>query len=119
MTVFSNGTATITPQLVDSYESTSEHGNVVHRVLGSDQVDVVLRPASLRTGTMSLVIGADEAAASAAEVALRTASVWTLTDDDRATVEMTFVVNGSVTRTLDDETRDVWLVGFGWQEVTL
>lgn len=120
MTVFSNGTSTITPVIVNGYESNSEHGNIVHHVLGSEQVDVVLRPASLRAGQMTIIIESDTAAASA-EDALRTASVWALLPDtgEPATIAMQFVVTGKVTRTLDPETSAVWLVGFGWQEVTL
>ena len=59
MTTLGNGIATITPDFIDEYESTSEHGNIVHRILGSESVDVVLRPASLRSGRMSLGITDD------------------------------------------------------------
>lgn len=118
MTTFTNGTDVITPTLIEEYESRSEHRNIVHPILGSEQVDVVLRPATLRAGSMSLVIEGD-AAAAAAEAALRKATVWALVDA-RETVDMTFVVQGSVTRALDDadDTRTLWLVGFDWQEVT-
>lgn len=118
MTSLSNGTTTINPVAVLGYESTSEHGNIVHRILGSEQVDVLLRPASLRSGSMTLLMGIDEAGSAAAETALRTATIWTLTPgNDPSTVGMRFVVTGDVTRTLDDATVTVWTVGFGWQEI--
>jgi hypothetical protein len=118
MTTLSNGINTLTPLLVDGYESSSEAGNIVHRILGAPGVDVILRPATLPAGTMTLNFGTDEAAAAAAEDALRTATVWTLATGDRTTVDMTFVVTDTVERLLDDSTRDVWTVSFGWQEVT-
>ncbi|UOE43747.1 hypothetical protein [Agromyces larvae] len=115
MAILTNGTDTITPDLIDGYESTSEARNVVHPILGSEDVDVVLRPATLPTGTMVLVMG-NEASAAAAEDALRGAHVWSLVTD-RGTVDMSFIVAERITRTLDRDTRDVWLVSFGWQEV--
>jgi len=114
MTTLGNGIATITPDFIDEYESTSEHGNIVHRILGSESVDVVLRPASLRSGRMSLGI-TDDTDATDAETALRTASVWTF-NTARSSLNMSCVVQGTVTRQLD-ATRTVWLLGFGWQEV--
>ncbi|WP_157001427.1 hypothetical protein [Agromyces laixinhei] len=117
MATFSNGTSTIVPVVIDGYHSESESGTVVDRLLGSEDVAVTLRPASLRTGTMTLNMGVDEIAAATAETLLRGAHVWTLTTVDRDTVDMAFVVTGTVRRDLHDETRDVWLIEFGWQEV--
>lgn len=117
MASLSNGTTTITPVVIDGFESSSEHGNVVHRILGSAEVDVLLRPATRPTGRMTLNLGADEVAAAAAEDALRTGTVWTLATGDRLTVDMRFVVTGTVQRILDADTRDVWLIVFDWQEV--
>ena len=36
---------------------------------------------------------------------------------ERSTVTMQYVVDGSVTRELDDATRDVWIVSVDFQEV--
>jgi len=117
MATFSNGTDTITPVLIDGYSSEAVSGTVVTPLLGSSDVAVTLRPASLRSGTMTLNMGDDEDAAAAAELALRGAHVWTVVTGERDTVDMSFVVRDRITRDLDSETRDVWLVGFGWQEV--
>lgn len=117
MATFSNGTDSITPILIDGYSSESPSGTVVTPLLGSEDVAVTLRPASLRTGTMRLNMGPDEDAAAAAETALRGAHVWTLVTDDRESVDMSFVVTDRITRELDNQTRGVWFVGFGWQEV--
>lgn len=117
-TTLTNGIDTISPVAVDGYASTSRHGNIVHQILASEDVDVVLRPAGLRTGRMTLMMGDDESASAAAETALRSGTVWTLSPGgDPTTVAMQFVVVDDVTRTMDDGTRLVWLVDFGWQEV--
>lgn len=109
---------TIIADAVTEYRSSSPHGNRVHGVLGTEHVDVVLRPAGLRTGRLELAL-IDEAAAYAAEQALRAGVVWSLTSDDRPTINMRCVVadDGSVTRELERETHAAWLVGFDWQEV--
>ena len=117
MATLSNGTDTIEPEQIDGFESDSESGTLVERVLGSEEVAVTLRPATLRNGRMSLVMGHSEAGSAAAESALRGAHVWTLTTGTRPTIDMSFVVVGRITRTLDPSTRNVWLVGFSWQEV--
>lgn len=116
-TTLSNGSSTITPDAVTGFASSSEHGNIVHRLLGVELVDVLLRPASLRTGSLELELD-DEAAAYAAEQLLRGAHVWTLTNDELDTIGMQFVVVGNVGRRLDG-TGAAWLVTFGWQEVQL
>lgn len=116
MTVtLTNGTATIVPVQVLDYDAEAEHGNIVHRPLGTDDVDVVLRPAGPRSGTFELVM-ADEAAAAAAELALRTATVWAYTRDDMPSTDMQLIVRGRVRRWRDRATAR-WLVSLGWQEL--
>lgn len=108
---------TITPVLVLGYESEREPGNIIHPILGRANPDVTLRPAGLRTGELQLFFP-DETEAAAAEDALAAAGVCELTTSDRASVNMTFVVEGRLARALDPETRDHWTVTVGFQEVT-
>lgn len=118
MTTLHNGTDTVTPVLVTGYVSQRETQSVVHRIIGRADPDVSLRPAALRTGTLELLFDS-EADAEAAELAHAGSAVWTLTDTDRSTVGMIYVVaDGSITRTLDDETRDYWLVAVPFVEVS-
>ena len=117
MATFSNGTDTVTPVLIDGFRSESESGTVVQRLIGSEDVAVTLRPATLRTGTFILHMGTDEAAAAAAEDLFRAASLWSLSVTERPTVDMSFVVVGRIVRELDGGTRNVWFIRFDWQEV--
>ena len=117
MTTFSNGSTSFEPDTVLGYASSSEHGNLVHRRLGSELVDVTLRPASLRSSSQPLELQFDDGtAAYAAEAALRGAHVWTMTAPGVDTIDMQFVVHGTVERRLD-ATGAAWVVTFGWQEV--
>lgn len=117
-TTLTNGTDTVTPVLVTGYESARETQTVVHRVIGRADPDISLRPAALRTGTLELLFDS-ETDAEAAELAHAQAAIWTLTDFDRSTVGMSYVVaDGSVTRTLDDETRTYWTVAVPFVEVS-
>jgi len=115
-TYITAGAVTITPRLVLGYESTREAGNVLHPILGRAAPAVTYRPAQLRTGRMELLF-VDEATAVAAEDALAVAESCTLASDVRASIIMTFVLSGTLTRTLDDATRDAWTVAFDWTEV--
>ena len=116
MTVtLTNGTDTIVPVQVLGYDAEAEHGNIVHRPLGTDDVDVVLRPAGPRSGTFELVMP-DEATAAAAELALRGAHGWAYARDDMPTTDMQLIVRGRVRRWQDRATAR-WLVSLGWHEV--
>jgi hypothetical protein len=114
----SSGEISIVPDTIDAYESSSVHGNRVHEILGTGEHDAVLRPAGRRSGVLALNI-VDEAAAYAAESALRGPLVWTFVSDELPTLNMTFVVDdrGRVTRTLDPQTGASWVVAFPWQEI--
>lgn len=117
MTAISNGVDVITPQLVTNYQSTSAVQTIVHDIIGREDPDVNYQPAHTRTGTLELLI-VDELDAAAAETALRAPGAWTLTDPDRPSVGMRFVVyGGGVERELEPETRDLWLVRVPFREV--
>ena len=117
--VITSQTAVITPTLITGYSSKRESHTVLHQIIDRSAPDVTLRAASLRSGSLELLFAAEdaEAASSAAEAALSEAAVFTLTSDERSTVGMPFVVQGSITRTLDDASRSAWTVAFDWAEV--
>lgn len=110
---------TIAPTLILGYEARQESSNIVHTVLGRTNPDVTLRPAQMRTGSLSLLFAAPtaEADSDAARQVLATAGVLSLMSSDRTTVDMAFVTSGSITRRLDEQTRNRWLVSFDFQEV--
>jgi hypothetical protein len=112
------GATIINPILATGYESRRPARNIVHEIFDTTSVDVTLRPAGLRTGTLELLF-ADEASSKAAEDAIAAAGVMTFGDTDVTTVDMSFIVpaGGDITRTLHDS-RTAWLVTFGYHEVT-
>lgn len=119
MTTISDGTTTITPILIDGYESVRASRNVKHDILGTAVPSFSLRPAGLRSGRLTALME-DRAAALALENVLAGANLLTFTDTD-TTLTMTFGLDGDgqiVTR-LDRDTRRRWLVEWDYAEVTV
>lgn len=116
---WAGATTPIVPLVIDGYDSSRQSGTVVHPIAGRADPDVTLAPAGLRTGTLRLVF-ADETDAKTAEDEHAEARAFTLSDDDRATVAMYYVVDagGDITRSLDDTTRDAWVVEVPFQEIS-
>lgn len=111
-----DGTATVTPELIDGYRSERETGNVIH--LASDDpanLDVTLRPAGLRTGTLRLLFLTLAAALTAEDMHAGDA-VLSLATPNHPGLAMTYVAAGTISVELDD-TRSVWLVEVDFQEV--
>jgi hypothetical protein len=104
------------PLLVTGYMSTREGQNVFHTVLGTQELDVSLNPYGLRSGTIEYLCATEDD--SVAVENLHSMGVIQVSDDDRASIAMSYVVSGSVTRSLDDESRDLWLVAVNFQEVS-
>lgn len=115
-TTISNGTDTLTPDLVNGWEATREARTIVHDILGSSEGAVTLRPHKLRAGTLAIVVGTDAALAGDLEVMLCAGEVLTLESSDKPTIGMSFAVHGDVTSRLD-ATRKVWLIDADFQEV--
>lgn len=123
MNTITQGTIVMVPTQVLGYSATQPSGNKVHPIPGRAVPDVTLRPAGTRTGTLELGWYGltSEADSKTAANAFAAGGVFTLTTDDRATLTMFFVVSegGQITRTLEPESRDAWLVNVDFQEVTL
>lgn len=136
-----DGTA-IYPTIVDGFESSRESQNLVRTILGREAPSVALRPATLRRGTLTLVFGTEdgeselvvidgivqslttpsqdgESASAQAEALHAAGRKFTISDTDRASIAMTYVVQqgGRISRSLDPETREVWLLTIDFQEV--
>jgi hypothetical protein len=114
--IISSGDIDLVPLVINGYESSRQSGNLVHPIMGRANPDITFRPAMLRTGTLRLVF-LDETASKQAEDEHAIARVWQVITPDRLTVEMSYVTNGSIVRTLDDATRDAWIVSIDYQEV--
>jgi hypothetical protein len=107
--------ARITPLLVLGYETTRQSQSIFHDIIGGGQ-DVTLRPASLRSGTLRLLFATEDDAV-AAETAHAAGKVLRLADADRPSVTMSYVLDGALTRRLDDGTRKLWTLDVAYQEV--
>lgn len=115
-----SGASTITPTIILDYSSDREAQSIVHPILGSSNPDITLRPASLRTGRLALGFqgSSSETDSKTAVDLLSTAATFNLVSPDRSTIPMLFVVQGRVSRDLEDVSRDAWLVTFDYQETT-
>lgn len=117
-TTITSGASTITPTVVLGYSADREAQTIVHPILGVAAPDVTLRPATLRSGNLELGFQGASAQANSKAAAdlLSAAATFNLVSTDLTTIPMAFVVQGSVTRELEGESRDAWLVSFDFQE---
>lgn len=115
------GATIITPTVVLGFESARPGGTLTHPILGRSNPDVTLRPAGMRAGTLQLGFAgaSSEADSLAAETAHASGVVAVFASTDRATVGMSYVVpaSGRITRTLEDTTRNAWVVSVDFEEV--
>lgn len=118
-TTITQGANTIAPQEVLSVSSEQTAGNIVHPILGRANPDVTLRPAGMRTGSIEMGFSGpnSETDSAAARALLAAGGVFTMTSTDRATVNMTFVASGRITRELEETTRNAWTISLDYQEV--
>lgn len=108
---------TIRPTLVLGFETAIETRHITHEVLGTGAVDVTMRPAAPRSGTLRLLFETENAAATAFSLHFD-ANTFTLADTDRPlVVNMRYVPIGAVRLVLDDESRSLWTVEVPYQEV--
>ncbi|WP_223693794.1 hypothetical protein [Leifsonia poae] len=113
----SDGTTTITPYLVLSYEAQQAGGNVLHDVIGRGDPDVTLRPAGTRAGSHEFFF-LTAAPAEACRVLHARAGVFSFSSDAEPTTSMTYVLDeGGVTTALDDRKKR-WVVTVAYREVS-
>lgn len=109
-------TETSTPLLVEGYSSSRASRNVFREVIGRDYPDVTLRPAGLRQGSIRFLFDSEEEAARCEDIH-RTTNVLTFSDSEVPTINMDYVVNGNITRTLEVVEAGLWSVQVDFQEV--
>jgi hypothetical protein len=120
--IITAGEATIEPTLILGYTAQRTSGNLVHEILGKAGPDVTLRPARLRSGTLTLGFESATSEAdskTAADLLATYDGVFSLISAERASVDMSWVVaeGGRISRDLDDLTRDAWVITVDFQEV--
>lgn len=106
--------ATTTPTLILGYETRDEGRTIVHDLIGGGLAVVLVDPRP-RSGTLQLFYP-EELGAWDARTLLRAKSTFTLVDTDRPVVGMTFVVT-DLTLTLDEKTRQRWVLAVQYQEI--
>ena len=116
MTEITHDATTITPTQVLGYKTIRASRNLLHPIIGRPDVDVTLRPAALRSGTLSLGF-ADRAEAWAAVGIHALPGRFTLIDPAVPEVDMTYVVAGPIAPELEDQSRELWIVSIDYQEV--
>lgn len=115
-TIISHADGTIVPELVTNYRSSRESNNIIHDVLESGAPYISYRPTGLRTGTIELLF-VTHAEALECEALHALPGRFTLTSTERPGINMAFVPSGEIAVSLDDETRDRWLVTVDFHEV--
>lgn len=108
----------IEPLVVNGLSVSREARSIVHTILGSSNPDVTFRSASLRHGTLELIMPS-AASAFAAQSALLTLRPFDLIESDVPQANMRFVVpeGGDITVTLDRVARKSWIVEVPFEEI--
>jgi len=108
------GGLTTSPVAVDGYEATRASQNIVHDLISGDIAVTLISPRP-RSGTLQLVYG-NAADAFAAFTLHETETTFFLERDDLPALNMTYVLDGDLTITVDDS-REAWVLAVGFQEV--
>ncbi|MDU0367677.1 hypothetical protein RWH45_10650 [Microbacterium sp. KSW4-17] len=118
-TVITVGASTIAPQQVMNITSQQESGTIVHPILGRAFPDITLRPAGVRTGTITMGFAGPtaETDAATARALLASGVVFTIAPEERTSLSMACIVSGRISLDLEDVTRDAWVLTVDYQEV--
>jgi len=112
----SDGATNFEPLMVVGWESTREAGNVIHDIINRPDDDVTYRPARYRSGTLTVLCATLEDAITL-EALVSQPKKLTLTEDTRPALNMAFVVEGDITVTLEEETREEATVAIEFRQV--
>ena len=115
MATISDGSTTISPPAKLTAAESIQSRNIVHELLGGG-VAVTFGADPLRTGTLAMYFG-DETSCEEAYLFFKNGYVFELTDTDKPSTNMYFVVAGSIERELQMDTRDGWILSVDVQEV--
>lgn len=115
MTAISDGITTLHPKLWLGFKTARESRTTAHPLAGGNTA-ITLAPSGPRTSAIGLLF-TDEQESSDCETMLATPGVLTITEPDRPTHSMQFVVTGRIERELVAETARQWIVMADVQEV--
>lgn len=118
-TTVSAGSLSFSPDLITGWSSEQESRNIIHAIIGRPTPDVTLKPAPARTGMIEMffAVGAESFLARSI---LATGAVFTIISDETPWLDgLTFVLIGTLSATLNPESRTSWMLSTGFQEVIL
>jgi hypothetical protein len=106
------------PKIVMNYVSTRESRNIYHEIIGRSYPAVTTRPAQSRTGTLEFLFET-EADSVIGENIHNAGTIVRLRHEGNAqrNMNLDYMVNGSVTRSLEPETRRLWTLTVNYREV--
>ena len=116
MATITSGVLSFSPTLITAWETTQESRNVVHNIIGRTDPDVTLLKAATRTGTLEMLFTSATGAETARGI-LANGGVFTISDSEFWVNGFDFVLTGSLTASLEDETRDLWTLTADFVEV--
>jgi len=116
MTTITTGSLSFTPELVTAWETSQASRNVLHTIIGKSDPDVTLKPSSTRSGTLEMLF-LSASAANTARGILATGTIFTISESETWLNGLQFVLSGSISGALEDETRKLWIVTVDFTEV--
>jgi hypothetical protein len=117
VSTISDGTTTLTPDLVIDYAYQRPARTLVHQSIDGNALDVTLRDVGLRTGTLNLFC-VDRVLAAQLEALHEEPVVLTLdADDDDVLASMRYVVTGGSLTVTWNADYDKWVVAVPYQEI--
>jgi hypothetical protein len=116
-TTITTGSTVITPEIITAWNTAQETRNVIHDIIGRQDPDVTLQPASTRNGTLEMVF-TNSSDAETARNAFVNGTTFLIESDLTWLDGLTVVMNGSISAALEDTTRNLWTISADFVEVT-
>jgi hypothetical protein len=113
--IITSDAGTFSPLMRISAEETTASRNVIHELLGGG-VAVTFGENALSTSTLEMVF-TSEASCLDAYTQLKTGHIFELTDYDKTSTSMFFVVSGTIDREFIIESNDTWTLNVDVQQV--
>lgn len=116
MATISSGTLSFTPEMITTWGVSQDSRNVVHTIIGRTDPDITLKPSATRTGTLEMLFTSASSAETARGI-LANGTVFTISDSETWLNGFDFVMSGSISTSLEDSTRNVWIITADFAEV--
>jgi hypothetical protein len=114
-TTLSSAAGSITPKLILGWESIQESKTQTHPIIGAAKLDITIRPALKRSGTLRMLFNTETQANNCRNIHTA-AGVITMVSTDLDHIDMKYVVTGDTHVQIAD-TMNHWIVSVVYQEV--